>query len=119
MKMLSVYQLMTDNALAINTSTNTASVKTDFCTGYGTIYVSNSAGSVLIMQQVSVDNVTYFNPVDEVGNSLAVIASGIVKGTTSMVQYNPALSPYTRFVVVEGNSGATKTAITVMLQEEN
>lgn len=118
MKMLSIYELMTNNALAINTTTNTASLRTDFSTGYASMYISNSAGSVKIIQQVSHNNVLFIDPVDEAGNSLAIVASGIFKAATSLIQFNPVLAPYTRYAVIEGNSNATTFALTVMIQEE-
>ncbi len=118
MKLLSIYKLMTDNALAVNTTTNTAIIDTSYSTGYASIYVSNSAGSVKIIQQVSWDKVNFMDPVDESGNSLALVGSGIIKGTTSTIQFNPVLSPYTRFAIIEGNSNATTVALTLMVQEE-
>lgn len=118
MKLLSIYKLMTDNAIAVNTTTNTSQIKTDLSTGYASLYVSNSAGSLKIIQQVSQDGITFIDPVDEGNNSLAIVASGIVKGTTSIVQFNPVLAPYTRYAIIEGNSNATTVALTLMMQEE-
>lgn len=73
--------------------------------------------SITITQQVSSDNVTFYDAVDASNNALGSVAATMSAGTR-YVAFSPVLARYIRFKVVENNTGAATVTIRVFAQEE-
>ena len=118
MRQLTVARILSAQSIAANTTATTSSIQTGRCTGYAALQITNSAGSLLINQQCSLDDTTWYNPADSNTVSLVQVASGIVKGDSKYIMFDPVCAPYTRFQVVEGDSNATILTLNLIFQEE-
>ena len=88
-------------------------------TDSASILVATTAGSITISQQCSMNNADWYDPYDASGNLLGTVATALTVTTGKWIAFNPAMAPYIRFKVVEGNVAATVVTINLMFQEEN
>lgn len=96
----------TDNYISRNTTGYTAAL----------ITVSGS-GSVTVTQQCSLNKIDWYDPVDDTNTAVGQLASAMTAGTRYVV-YHPALAPFSRLKVVEGNVAAAVVTIRAIFQEE-
>ena len=94
----------------------TQSTPFDRAVGYVAVRVASTAGSITVTQQCSIDDTTFYDPVDSSNGALGAIAATMTVGTR-YVQYDPVLCPYIRFKVVEGNVEASTVTITLLVQK--
>lgn len=88
-----------------------SSVLFDRCEGDVSILVVSTAGSITVIQQCSLDNVTYYSPVNASGTVIGTVCTALTVTTGTYIAYSPVLAPYVRFVVTENNSAATKVSL--------
>lgn len=88
------------------------------CTGYASVKLTTSAGSVTITQQCSPDNILFYDPVDKSGTALGGVVTAMAVNTAGRyIQYDPVLSMWARFKIVELNVAATTVGISIYAQE--
>jgi hypothetical protein len=86
-------------------------------TGYAAVVLVSSAGSITVTQQVSQDNATWYDPVDEDGTAIGAVAAAMTVGGR-YIQVSPIVGQYIRYKIVEGNTAATTVTLTLIFQEE-
>jgi hypothetical protein len=85
--------------------------------GNTALWISSTAGSITITQQVSLDGKTWLDPVDNAGNSLGSVYSALTVTTGKYIVFTPVMAPYIRFKLVE-NDLATSTVVMKLLYQE-
>lgn len=101
-------------------STGFSSIKKmDKSQGYAAMWLSISAGSVSINQQVGLDrgNVVFLNAVDSTNTAIGVVCTTFSAGTY-LIQFNPVLAPFIRYRVVETNVGSTTVQLQPIFMED-
>jgi hypothetical protein len=83
------------------------------CTGSAAVIVISTAGTLAISQQCSIDNVNWYDPID-----ISATAKGIVKAAQTVttgvyVVYDPVLTEWARFKVVESTASTSVTLILI------
>lgn len=73
------------------------------------VALSGVSPNVTISQQCSEDNTNWYDPVDNAGNALGVVYSGL--NSTKFIEFAPVIAPYIRFKYVP----AADTTITLTL----
>jgi hypothetical protein len=84
--------------------------------GTAAVLIKSSAGSITVTQQCSVDDVTFYDPVNTSNSALGAVAAAMTVGSR-YVQPDLVPAMYMRFKVVEGNVGATVVTITMVFTE--
>ena len=105
--------LMSLNSIAQAGTEYSDAIAFDVCEGELALLVVSTAGTVTISQQVSLDNVTFYDPVDSAGSALGVICTAKAVTAGSYIAINPVVAPYSRFKVTETNTAATIVSLTV------
>lgn len=105
-KTISNAQALTNGVTAFSNS-----VELSPWAGFVTVEVSANTSTTTISQQCSSDNINWYDPVDNSGNALGAIWTGL--STTKYVQYSPVLTKYFRLKYVPTGSGSITTKITV------
>jgi len=85
--------------------------------GYASVLVSSTAGSITISEQVSWDNVNFFDAVDTQGNALGSVYTALTVNTGKYIVFAPVMAPYIRFKVIENNSAATVVTLIYLFVE--
>ncbi len=88
------------------------------CQGDASVFIISTAGSITVTQQCSMDNVTFYDPVNSSGTALGGVATALTVTTGTWVSYTPVMAPYIRFKIVEGNSAATVVTLKLVFREE-
>lgn len=71
------------------------------CAGYVAVLITLTAGSnVTITQQISDDDVTFYDPVDTDGTAVGAVYTALL--TTKYIQFAPVVGRYVRFKIVAG-----------------
>ena len=109
--------LVNSQNYAASSTNYSLSFKSDKINGLASCVISNSAGDLKVTQQCSSDDSVWYNPVDENNVTLGLVASGMGVGTVRFVQFDPVLSPYTRFMMISANTTATKVSMLGFYQE--
>lgn len=94
------------------------SINTTYSDGYIAVRLVSTAGSVNVSQQCSIDNSTWYDPVDEDGVLLGVVASAQTVTTGKYIQYIPVLSKYIRYKIAEQDSSDTTVTMDAIVSEE-
>lgn len=103
--------------IAQNSTKFTDPVPFYFCNGYAAGKLTSSAGSVTVTQQCASTKLgPWFDPVDYTNASLGSVAS-LMSAGTRYVQFNPVMSQFARFKVVEANVASTTFNMSVYYQE--
>lgn len=98
-----------DKEMTTATGTYTSyGVQTGGATGFGSLLVKTSAGSLAITFDVSDDGTNYYTPYDTDGNALNVITTAIT--TNTWIVFSPQMAKYIRFVFVLTSATSTVTA---------
>ena len=87
-------------------------------TGYAAVFITSSAGSITVSQQCSMNTIDWYDPIDSSTNILGLVCTALTVTTGTYIQFDPVISPYIRFKIIEGNVGATTVTIKLLLQEE-
>jgi len=105
---------------AIDNDSTDYSVSSRFkdCAGNAAIVLISTAGSITVSQQISMDNVTFYDPVDTSGTPLGVLATDQTVTTGKYIAFTPVLCPYTRFKIVAADSAATVLTIKLIFRKE-
>ncbi|MFA6100394.1 MAG: hypothetical protein WC750_06035 [Patescibacteria group bacterium] len=104
-------------AVAQNATTYTIGVPFSFCEGFAAAIVTVSAGSVTISQQCSKDNISWFDAVDGTDTALGVVCTAMSAGT-KYIQFDPVLSNFIRFKIVELNVASTTVGMQFLFLEK-
>jgi len=104
--------LMNAVAVAINDTHYSNSRKFHDCDGTATLKIISTAGSITVTQQCSLDDVTWYDPTNEVG-AIGAVENAITVTPGRYLSFTPVLCDYIRFKVVQG-AGAT-TSVTLEL----
>lgn len=105
--------LMNAETVAKNGTSYTSSRKFADCTGNAALFIASTAGSITVTQQCSMDNITFYDPVDTAGSALGGVRATLTVTTGVYTAFTPVLAPWIRFKVVEGN--VAETVVTVKL----
>ena len=111
-------QTIHDATVTQNTTAYTDSFKWDKCSGDASVLFSSTAGDVTVQQQCSIDNISWFTPVNNAGTTVGTIATAITVTTGRYVSYSPVLSPWGRFSITENNTAGTDVKLYVIFQED-
>jgi len=114
--LLSRKRLGVDIAADGNT-TYTSSMDFWRCQGDATVFISSTAGRITITQQVSIDDVNWYSPIDTAAAPLGTVATLLTVTTGTYVSYSPILAPFIRFKIVE-NLAATVVNLIFIFREE-
>lgn len=87
-------------------------------TGHVGMVLITTAGSITITQQCSIDNTTYYDPVDPDGTALGDVTSAETVTTGKYIIPDPVLAPFIRYKIVEGNVAATAVTIKMISQRD-
>lgn len=93
------------------------SIKFHACTGSASVLIISTAGTLAISQQCSLDNVTWYDPVDISGTALGIVKAAQTVTTGLMVAFTPSLAEWTRFKVTE-STASTVVTLTVLFRTE-
>ena len=93
-----------------------ASVSVPRLTGFCSVLLTTTAGSVTVTQQCSLEGTTFYDAVDSDGNALGPVVAAMTVGT-KYIQFAPVIAPYIRFKVVEGNVAALSITIDLISQK--
>lgn len=109
------------NALAVGQAGTqyTNSFRSEGITGNVSILIVSTAGSITVTQQVSDDNINWYDAVNGSGSAVGAVAAALTVTTGKWITFTPVLARYTRFKIVEGNSAATAVTIKYFFQEES
>ena len=122
-------QKLMDKAAVTQAGTSYSDVMVfERCTGIATVkLIATSAGSatITISQQCSLNydsnypaRATWYDPIDASAVALGVVGTAVAMTAGKYISYNPILTPYIRFKVVEGNTAAAVVSLTLFFQEE-
>lgn len=117
MKFLHTATLYDAVTIAKNGTGYTSSIAVDFITGYAAVLVTTSAGSITITQQISDDNINWYDPVNSDGTALGAVGAAVTVGTTYRV-VSPVMGRFLRYKIVEGNVAETVVTLKLIYQEE-
>lgn len=110
--------LMSAVSVGKNATGYSSSTAFDRSNGDVGVTIVSTAGSITVTQQCSIDDSTWYDPVDAAGSALGSVGAAITVTTGRWVSYSPVLAPFIRFKVVEGNVAATVVTIELLFQEE-
>jgi hypothetical protein len=110
--------LMSAEAIAQADTHYSLSRKFHSCTGSAAVFIISTAGSVTITQQCSMDNVTWYDPVDTSGTALGGVRAALTVTAGVYVPFSPVLCEFIRFKVVEQNSAATAVTLKLLTRVE-
>lgn len=110
----------TAGAVAQAATEYSTSTKFNFAStaGIACVFLTSTAGSVTVSQQVSLDNLNWYDPVDAASAGLGTVCTAQAVTTGKYIYYNPVLSKHIRFKVVEGNTAPTVVTLKFVFQEE-
>ena len=112
-------KLMDAVSVTRNTTAYSLSMPFDRCTGTVIVIFLSTAGVVTITQECSLNDVTWYAPVDANAAVLGTICTSRAGGTTVYyTSYSPVMAPYIRYRVTETNTATTVVTLTLMFQEE-
>ena len=111
-------KLMDAVSIAQAATAYTDSMRFERCTGTVGVLFKSTAGTVTITQQCSLDEKTWYDPVDAAASALGTVCTAKAVTTGTWTSYSPVMAPYIRFKVVETNTAATVVTVTLALQEE-
>ena len=84
-------------AMSSTTATYTSSgVNISNCSGFTSLIVYTSSGSIAVDYQVSLDNTNWFTPYDVDGSALNTVYAAITDNI--WIEFDPTLTKYIRFV---------------------
>ena len=88
--------------------------------GFSAARILTTAGSITCSIQTSINNVDFYDPVDNQGTALGVICSALTVNSTTKgtyIQFPTVLSEYIRIKVIENNSAPTVVTIDLLFAE--
>ena len=116
--MLGNVKLMNAQALDKAATGYSSSLIFDVAAGDATVLLSSTAGSITVTQQASIDNITWYDPVNTSGVAVGAVAAAFTVSTGTYISYTVVLAPYIRFKVVEGNVAATAITLNLIYRYE-
>ena|SRR3990167_1282117 len=106
-------------AVAVNNSTDyTTSYRFQRSTGDVCILVVTDAGTVNVSQQCSLDNQTWYDPINSSGSTVGAVATGQTVGSKYCV-VTPVMAPHVRYKITETAAAATNVTLTLLSGEED
>ena len=108
----------TAGAVAKNATVYSESFNFKKGTGFIAIFVSTTAGTIAVTQQCSLDNSTWYDPIDSDGNALGPVVDAQGVSTGLYIQPSCVLAPYIRYKVVEADVAPTVVVIKLLWQAE-
>ena len=118
---IAVIQLAKAMAIVKNTTVYTDSCK--FNTAEGDVcvwiaHVSASGENLAISQQCSIDDRTWYDPVNATPAALGSVATAQAATAGVYISYTAVLAPYIRFKIVAANTNDTVLELKVIFREE-
>lgn len=117
--MLGDVKLMNAQALLQNATGYSSSLIFDVAAGDATVLLVSTAGSITITQQCSLDNITWYDPVNASGSAVGSVASAFTVSAGTYISFTVVQSPFIRFKVVEGNVANTVCSLNLIYRFEN
>ena len=106
----------TAGAVAKNATVYSESFYFKMSTGFVGIFVSTTAGTITVTQQCSMDDATWYDPIDSDGNALGTVVAAQGVSTGLYIQPSCVLAPYIRYKVVEADVAPTVVVIKLIWQ---
>lgn len=108
------------NAKAVTQNTSAYSDSMDFsrCAGDAVVLVKTLLGTTTISQQVSTDNVNFYDPVNAAGTALGAVCTALAATTGTYISYTCVMAPYIRFKITETNVAALTITLRLAFREE-
>jgi len=115
---LGVIALRPADALAKQGTEYTGSIRFEECAGDVTVLIISTAGQIDVTQQCSLDNVTWYNPVNASAAAVGVVISNLTVTTGTYISYTVVLAPFIRFKIVEDNVAETTVTLKLIYRKE-
>jgi len=118
---LAIQTLATAKAITKNTTVYTDSCKFHRCVGDAIVWlahVSASGENLAISQQCSLDDVTFYDPVNASAAALGSVATAQAATAGVYISYTPVIAPYIRFKIVAANTNDTVLDLKIIFREE-
>lgn len=116
--MLAVVPLADSQAVAKAETTYTGSCKFRRCVGDAAVWVASTAGQVAISQQCSMDDVTWYDPVNASAAALGSVVAAQTVTTGVYISYTPVIADYIRYKIIEADVAATAVSLKLVFREE-
>lgn len=102
------------NAQALSNGVNAFSNSVQMKTwgGFAAVEVKTNTATVTISQQCSVDNINWYDPVDQTGTALGLIATALA--TTKYIEFSPVVTIWVRLKYVPTGSGSITVNLVVV-----
>jgi hypothetical protein len=115
--MVSKEVLMNAVAVAANDTHYSNSRKFHDCDGTATLKIISTAGSITVTQQCSLDDVTWYDPINDSG-AIGAVEDTITLTPGRYLSFTPVLCDYIRFKVVQGAGATTNVTLELSYRVE-
>lgn len=96
----------------------TKSIKFENCSGDATVFLVSTAGSITVTQQCSLDNKTWYDPVNASNSAIGAVIATMGVTTGIYISFTVVLAPYIRFKIIEHGSAATTVTLKLIYRHE-
>ena len=104
--------------LAVESTTKyTGSIDFRGCAGDAAVLLISTAGTLAVTQQCSLDDTTWYDPVNSSNAAIGSVASAFTTSTGKYISYTVVLAPYIRFKIVE-STAATSVTLKLIYRKE-
>lgn len=112
-------EVLSDAQTCNNDTTYTVrSLKFRSSTGYACVKITlGTTSHVVVTQQCSTDDTNWYNPINASGTPIGIVGTFTTAGTY-YVQFDPVMTPYIRFKMVENNTASTTFSLSLIYQED-
>lgn len=111
-------KLMDAQSLAQAATGYSSSIIFDVCAGDAVVLLKSTAGSITVTQQCSLDNETWYDPVNSSAAAVGGVAAALTVTTGTYISFTVVVAPYIRFKVVEGNVALTAVTLNLIYRFE-
>lgn len=118
--MLATVPLAASKAIVKNTTVYTDSCKFRRCVGDAVVWIKHVSVSenIAVTQQCSLDDVTFYNPVNASASALGSVVAVQAATAGVYISYTPVITPYIRFKIVAANTNDTVLDLKLIFREE-
>jgi hypothetical protein len=117
-KRLEKETLASSKAIAASGTGYSLSMPFDESTGEIALLIVNEGTAITITQQVSLDDVTYYDPVNASSVAQGSVIANLTTTTGTYVHFDPIPAPYTRFKIVATDHNSTTVTMYSLAQKE-
>jgi hypothetical protein len=124
-RLIAIEKLMVKISITRNSTKYSDVVNFRGCTGTAVVNLISTAGRITVSQQCSVDYdpnypdaATWYDPVDSGGTAKGAVGTAVTVTTGKYITYDPVLTPWIRYKVIETDVATTVVTLTLAFQEE-